>query len=259
MSDLFFQARNFISKRSDLPHIQNSKDIYISTKLEADAYGHWIFTGDNPLVDKINNKNLMLQMGATIQPIFTDQGVALTNANGSALISDLVDSANTNITAIFVAKTTNNSLYLLGMTLPTTNSTTENGFGAYLSNDKAYLNLKPNIANSTGSISGITTNQSISQTTHCLVALSVNKATKTAILYTMKDGIDTFISTTFAPNYADSTKKLTIGNAYYSVGEFGLKSTFAEAILYNKALTLNEIKSVANRCRARLQHKNIII
>ena len=257
MPNLTFQNSDFISSRTDLPIIQNVTDVMPSARFETDSYGHWSFIGDTPLVDKVNNKLLTLQTGAAVQPIFSNAGVALTNANGSALLSDLVDSTTQNVTAIFVAKTTNNSLYILGMTLPTSSSTTENGSGVYLSADKAYLNVKPLAANGTGGISGLTTNQNISQTSYCLVAVSIDKAKKTALLYTMKNGVDSFMSTAFTSNYDVSTKKLSVGNAYYSVGEFGVKTTFAEAVLYNKALSLNELRLVANRMKFRLAQNGI--
>lgn len=259
MADLFFQSSNYVSGRNDLPQLKNISNVLQSKKYEADAYGHWVFYGDSPLVDKVNSKLLTLQSGAAVQPVYSNAGVALTNANGSALLSDLVDSVDKSITAIFVAKTDNNSLYLLGMTLPTTASTTENGAGIYLSGDKAYLNVKPLAANTSGGISGLTTNQNVAQTGYCLVAASIDKDKKTALLYTLKNGTDAFASTGFNSDYAASTKKVSVGNAYYAVGEFGTKTTFAEAILYNRALTLNEIRAAASRCSARLAARNIII
>lgn len=252
MSDLFFQSSDFISARTDLPTVQNVSNVFTSLKYEADAYGHWAFYGDNPLIDKVNGRNLVVQAGSTVAPIYSLDGVALANSNGNALLTDLTDSSSTNVTAIFVAKTTNNSLYLLGMTLPSTASTTENGAGIYLSGDKAYLNVKPLAANISGGISGLTTNQNVAQTGYCLVAASINKTTKTALLYTMKSGVDSFISTTFASAYADSVKKISIGNAYYTAVESGVKTTFAEAVVYNKALNLTEIRLAAQRIKKRL-------
>jgi hypothetical protein len=259
MSDLLFQATGFASGRLDLPVVQNVSDVLQTARYEKDAYGHWAFYTDTPLVDKVNSKTLTLQSGAAIQPIYSNEGVALTNAMGSALLSDLADGASTNITAVFVAKTTNNGLYLLGMTLPTSNSTTENGAGVYLSADKAYLNVKPLAANGTGGISGLTTNQNIAQTGYCLVAVSIDKAKKTALLYTMKGSNDAFVSTTFTSDYAASAKKLSVGNAYYTIGEFGTKTTFAEAIFYNKALSLTELKLLASRTKFRLAQNGINI
>lgn len=261
MSDLLFQATNFVSNRSDLPIIQNISDVLVSTRYEVDAYGHWAFYGDAPLIDKVHSRNLTVQAGAAIQPVFSSQGVALTNAKGSALMSDLIDNATTNVTAVYVAKTSGAGLFLMGMTLPTTGSTTENGFGAYISDateySKAYLNLKPAVANTAGGISNLTNNQNIGQTTPFLVAISVDKTKKTVTLYTFKAGVDSFVSSFFTSAYETANKALAVGNAYYTAAEGGARTTFAEAIIYNRALTVNELKAVARRCRARLSGKGI--
>ncbi|MDC5381440.1 hypothetical protein OHW70_18170, partial [Acinetobacter baumannii] len=85
-----------------------------------------------------------------------------------------------------------------------------------------------------------------------------DKAKKTALLYTQKNGVESFISTIYTGNYDQSSKKIAVGNAYYDAVESGTRTTFAEAILYNKALGLNQIKAVAQRCKLRLSTKNII-
>lgn len=266
MSNLTFQSSNFVSSRTDLPVLQNISDVLPSTRYELDSYGHWAFNGDNPLIDKVHARQLSIQPGASIQPIFSPQGVTLTNAKGSALLSDLIDSADANVTEILVAKTSSLGLYLLGTTLTNSSKTNENGFGAYAGTDskdsdkpKIFMNMKPAIANAGGGFSGLTSGQVIDFTTPFLVAISVDKVKKTALLYTLKGDNESFISTTFSGNYEDSLKKIAIGNAYYDAVESGTRTTFAEAILYNKALSLNQIKVVAQRCKNRLKGMNIII
>ncbi|MCU4331946.1 hypothetical protein [Acinetobacter pittii] len=265
MANLTFQNSDFVSSRTDLPIIQNLTDVLPSSRFEADAYGHWVFYDDSPLIDRAHQRTLNLQSGAAIQPIFSSQGVALTNAKGSALLSDLVDSSDTSITAIYVAKTSSLALYLMGMSLTNTSSTTENGFGAYAGIDSAdskpkiFLNVKPAIASSAGGFLNLTTGQEIQFNTPFLVAVSIDKLKKTALLYTLKGNVESFISTSYTANYDQSSKKIAIGNAYYTAAESGTRTTFAEAILYNKALGLNQIKAVAQRCKTRLAAKNIII
>ncbi|MGL3020521.1 hypothetical protein [Acinetobacter baumannii] len=266
-NNLLFQDSDFVSRRSDLPIVQNVSDILPSTNYESDAYGHWaLYKGsEDAFIDQVNNRALNLQMNAAIAPVFSSEGVTLTNAKGSALISDLVDKATTSITAVYVAKTSTVGLYLLGMTLPNTGSTTENGFGAYAGVDnadqkpKVFLNLKPVIANQNGSLSNLSTKQVINPLEPFLVAISVDKAKKTALLYVMQGETESFISATYTGNYEDSTKPMAVGNAYYNAAESGTRTTFAEAILYNKAKTLNQIKAIAYRCKSRLKRQNITL
>lgn len=266
MSDLVFQSSDFVSSRTDLPSVKNVSDVLPTARYEKDAYAHWAFYESEPLKDKVNSRELTLQVGAAIQPVFTNQGVALTNAKGSALISDLNDGATKNITAVYIAQTTGLGLYLLGPTLTNSSSTTESGFGVYAGLDsqdsdkpKIYMNLKPKKADNTGGFSNVKTNQEVQFTTPFLVAISVDKIKKTATLYVLKGENDYFISTSYTANYEDSLKKIAVGNAYYTASESGTKTTFAETILYDKALTLNQLKAVAYRCKARLKAKGIII
>lgn len=259
MSNLVFQDTSYVSSRNDLPVVQNISDVLVSTRYEKDAYAHWAFYGNEPLKDKVNSRSLTLQVGAAVPPSYSSQGVTLTNAKGSALISDLIDNTTTNITAIFVAKADGTLLYLMGMTLPTTGSTAESGFGAYASSNKVYVNVKPSAAASTGGVDNLTTDQLIGQTTPFLVAVSVDKAKKTVLLYSFKNGIDAQVSKSFLGTYENVNKAVAVGNAYYNAVESGTRTTFTEAILYNKALTLNEIKAVAKRCQARLAARGITI
>jgi hypothetical protein len=266
MSNLTFQSSDFVSTRTDLPVLQSITDVLPSTRYEKDAYGHWAFYESEPLKDKVNSRELTLQVGAAIQPVFTNQGVALTNAKGSALMSNLDDSSTQNITAVYIAKTTGLGLYLLGPTLTSSGLTTESGFGVYAGLDsqdsdkpKIFMNLKPKKADSTGGFSNIRTNQEIQFTTPFLVAISVDKMKKTATLYVLKGENDSFVSTSYTANYEDSLKKIAVGNAYYPAAESGTRTIFAETILYDRALSLNQLKVVAQRCKNRLKGMNIII
>lgn len=258
MSNLFFQDSNYSSDAA-LPVISDIREVFVSQSYEKDSYGHWVFYKDEPLVDKVNSRPLTVQQGAAIQPIFTPDGVALTNAKGSALMSTLVDSTTTSITALYVAKTTSNGLYLMGMTLPNTNVTTENGFGAYASGDKVYVNLKPQIATNIGAVQGITTNQSITQTGYFLVAVSVDKVKKSVLLYSLQGDNDAFVASNYTGNYETTGKVMSVGNAYYNAVESGTKTTYAEAIMYDRALSLSEIKMLAQRTKLRLAGNGIII
>lgn len=266
MSNLVIQESEFVSSRTDLPVVKNVSDVLPTARYEKDAYAHWAFYESEPLKDKVNARELTLQVGAAIQPIFTNQGVALTNAKGSALISDLGDTATQNITAVYIAQTTGLGLYLLGPSITSSGSTTESGFGVYAGTDsqdnnkpKIYMNLKPKKADNTGGFANVKTTQEVQFTAPFLVAISVDKVKKSAILYVLKGDNELFVATSFTANYEDSLKKIAIGNAYYTAVESGTKTTFAETILYDKALTLNQLKVVAQRCKTRLKAKAIII
>ncbi|ELZ3600095.1 hypothetical protein ACLKIS_003900, partial [Acinetobacter baumannii] len=111
MTQLFFQAKNFVSKRS-LPKLSNVDDLL--PNLEYEAYGHWVFenTSDS-LTDKVNNRLLALQNGATVQPVYSESGVTISTAVGNALVSDLSDTSTQSVTETAVVKCNNTQLAIL--------------------------------------------------------------------------------------------------------------------------------------------------
>ncbi|EHU2650156.1 hypothetical protein ACIN5162_1832 [Acinetobacter baumannii OIFC0162] len=257
-TNIFFQASGYVSQRN-LPIIKNIEDIIYTEKFEQTSYDHWLFLDETPLVGRVNNRVLSLQGGATVPPVYSSEGMALANAKGSAMLTDLTDNSSTSITAVYVTKCTTDTLHLLGMTLPNTNAPNENGFGAYLSGNKAYLNLKPLLANSGGALQGLTNNQAITQAEFCITAVSVNKSTNEVILYTQQNGVESWVEGSFSGIYENMAKKIAVGNAYYNVADSGAKTKYLEAIIFDRALEVDEIKGVASRSRVRLLNRNIVV
>ena len=257
MSNLCIQVEGYVSPfANQLPKVQTEDLIYIE-KYEADAYGHWLFgTDSSSLVDKVNARNLTVQAGATVQPTFNSNYVQLANQNGNALISDLVDAALTDITAIFVVKTSTAGLHIAGGNLPTSSSTTASGSGIFVSANKSYLNSKPAVANGTGFISNVTSGQVIDQVNNFLVAMSINKTTKQCLIYTMQSGIESSFSSAFSGTYENSPNHISVGNGYYTAAA-GPTTSFAEAIIYDKALSVAELQAVATRAKLRQQNRGI--
>ncbi|HCG3526485.1 DUF1833 family protein [Acinetobacter baumannii] len=66
---------------------------------------------------------------------------------------------------------------------------------------------------------------------------------------------------TVQPTYTESgvTISTAVGNNAYSIlNAPARKATFAEAVIFNKALTLDEIKAVATRSKDRMKNRGII-
>lgn len=258
MSNLCIQVEGYVSPfAGQLPTVQTEDLIYVE-RYEADAYGHWLFgTDSSSLVDKVNARSLTVQAGATVQPTFSSNHVELANKNGNALISDLVDAALTDITAIFVVKTSTAGLHVIGGNLPASSSTTASGSGVFVNANKSYINSKPAVANGTGSISNATSNQVIDQVNNFLVAMSINKTTKECLIYTLQNGVESSFSSAFSGTYETSPNHISVGNGYYTASSAGPTTSFAEAIIYNKALSLAEIKAVAGRAKVRQEHRGV--
>ncbi|WP_449179385.1 hypothetical protein [Acinetobacter baumannii] len=246
MTQLFFQAKNFVSKRS-LPKLSNVDDLL--PNLEYEAYGHWVFENSSAsLVDKVNNRLLALQSGATVQPTYTESGVTISTAVGNALVSDLSDTSAQSVTLAAVVKCNNTQLAILLGNLEPSSSTTSSGLSAFVSANKAYLTLKPAAAGS-GGIGSLTP----------FIAVSVNKATKKGINYVQQNSAELTNEAVYtAAVYESALNNFAVGNnAYTGSNVPANKATFAEAVIFNKALTLDEIKSVAGRAKSRMDNRGI--
>ncbi|EXG71794.1 hypothetical protein [Acinetobacter baumannii] len=254
MNQLFFQAKNFVSKRS-LPKLSNVEDLLPNYEFE--SYGHWLFGGDSSsLIDVVNGKLLALQGGATVQPVYTDNSVTLSIANGNALISDLIDSSNQSVTLCTVVKCSSTALSILLGNLVPFGSTASSGLGGFASAGKAYLTLKAITGTGGAGIGSLTPAASITQTNNFFIAISVDKATKKGIVYVQQAGTESSNEATYAsPSYDTALNKFGICNVAYT-GAAG-SATYNEAVIFDKALTLDEIKAVASRAKDRMKNRGI--
>lgn len=251
---LFFKAETFISSRSQ-PIISNVEDLIPG--LEADAYGHWLFGGSSAsLTDTTHGKALTLQSGATVQPIYNENNVVLSSQNGSALISDLTDAAAQNTSFAAVVKTSTNGLSILVGNLVPSTATNSSSHGIFASAQKGYVTVKPQAANNSGGANSITGNGNITQTEYFFISGSFNKTTKTVIVYAERLGVSSNTQATWSATYEASANKIAVGNAYYAGAAAGTM-TFAEAIIYDKALTLQQMKDLAVRSKSRMTVRGI--
>lgn len=259
MSNLFFKASNFSSSRS-LPQLSNVSPLVPDT--EGTAYAHWIFNNSaSSLVDAVSGKLLTLQGGATVQPTYSDAGVTLSTAYGNALQTDLVDSASQNLTLCAVVKCNVTALSILMGNLVASADVTSAGTGLFASSGKAYLTVKPTVtaAAATNGISSLTPTANITQTSNFFISASIDKATRKGIIFIKQADIESSNEGLYsATTYEQATKNIAIGNnAYTTSVATANTATFAEAIIFNRALSLSEMKAVASRSASRLANKGI--
>lgn len=258
MPQLFFQAKNFVSKRS-LPKLSNVDDLL--RNLEYEAYGHWVFenTSDS-LTDKVNNRLLALQNGATVQPVYSESGVTISTAVGNALVSDLSDTSTQSVTETAVVKCNSTQLAILLGNLVPGDSTTSSGLAGFASSGKGYLTVKTTAATGSRGISSLALASRHNQTTNFFIAISVDKATKKGIIYVQQNSAELTNEAVYAaPVYESALNNFAFGNnAYTGSNNPANTATFAEAIIFDKALTLDEIKAVATRSKNRMANRGII-
>lgn len=261
MTQLFFKAENFTSNRS-LPRLSNVEPLLPNYEFE--SYGHWVFTSSSEsLVDKVNFRNLTLQSGAVVQPTYSDTGVTVSTAVGNALLSDLADTSSQNITMTAVVRCNVTALSILLGNLVPSNNTSSSGLSAFVSTNKAYLTVKPTAATgaATNGISSLTPSASINQTSNFFIGISVDKSTKKGIIFVSQGNTESSIDSVYSSStYASSANKLAIGNSVYSSSNVTSNTaTFAEAVIFDKALTLTEIQAVANRAKSRMSSRGITV
>lgn len=257
MNQIFFKANGFETKRSQ-PKLSNVEELI--PNYEYDAYGHWVFeTSSASLVDKVNNKTLTLQSGAAYTPVYSSVGVTISTAVGNALVSDLSDTSTQSITLAAVVRCSSTALaILLGNLVPST-STTSSGLSAFSSDGKGYLTVKPVTANSLAGISSLTPPVGHNQTSNFFIAISVDKTTKKGIIYVKQNTSESTNEATYtASSYQTSANKYAVGNSVYTTtNNLANTATFAEAIIFNKALTLVEIQALAGRSKERMDNRGI--
>ncbi|HCU0822834.1 TPA: hypothetical protein OUJ26_001097 [Acinetobacter baumannii] len=256
MPQLFFQAKNFVSKRS-LPKLSNVDDLL--PNLEYEAYGHWVFENSSAsLVDKVNNRLLSLQSGAAYNPVYTPTGVTISTAVGNALVSDLSDTSAQSVTLTSVVKCNNTNLAILLGNLVPSSSTASSGLAAFASAGKGYLTVKPTAA-SGGGFSSLAPVSGHIQTSNFFIAISVDKKTKKGIIYIQQNSAELTNEAVYTASvYENALNKFAVGNiAYLLSNNLDNTATFAEAVIFNKALTLADIKAVAGRTKERMKNRGI--
>ena len=254
MTQLFFKAASFTSNRAT---VQLQKVEPLMQVLENDAYGHWIF-GENSssLTDKVNNRNLTVQSGASTAPSYTANNVHLATTVGNSLLTSLTDTSNQDFTMCAVVKADQATLTILLGNLVPSSSTVYSGSGVFVSGDVGYVTIKPSIANhaSVNGVSSLAAGSAHNQSEYFFIAMSVNKTTKNATVYVLQN-TERFAEKAYTAAGYDNSNKLAIGNAFYNGGTGS--ASFAEAIVYDKALTVDQIKAIASRSRERMSDRNI--
>lgn len=254
MSYLFFKATGFASSRN-LPQLSGVEPLI--PNIENQSYGHWLFGHDaSSLIDVVNGRALTLQGGATTQPTYAATSVTIPTTVGNALLSDLIDVSDQSMTLCAVVKCASTALSVLLGNLVTFDTTTSSGLSAFSSANKVYLTVKPTTATNVGGIASLTPAVTITQTSNFFIAASVNKSTKKGIIYVQQAGVESNNEAIYTSgSYQASTNKIGIGNVAYN-GGLGV-ATYNEAIIFDKALTLDEIKAVAARSKERLSNRNV--
>ena len=247
MSNLTIQINDYVSPfAKDLPKVASINDLVYAEKYETDAYGYWLFANDSTsLVDKVNSRNLTLQSGATIQPIYGTNNVRLATKTGNALLTGLNDSLSA-FTQVSIVQPESTELTVLLGNLGATSA--PQGISMFASSNKVYLTSR------TG-VSSLDVGLNLDMTKPVLIGYSLDKTASTINFIAMQNGV-MYTKTTPSGAYSPANTELAVGNSRYTSSSTNYIKYY-ESIAYNKALTLSELQAVATRSKKRLEHRGI--
>lgn len=248
MSNLCIQVENYVSPfAADLPKIQTKSLIYVE-KLERDSYGHWIFEKDaTSLIDRVNGHSLTVQAEATIQPIYTANNVKISAAKGNALISGLQDSTPLGYSISVLCLSDSTALSILAGVLGDTVDT--KGAGIF-STTKVFLTAR------TG-VSSLDAGLTLDLTKPVFASFSLNRQTKVANLVVMQNNI-TYEKTGAVSTYIEALAALSFGNSRYISAHSAGTIKFYEGVIHDKALSIQEMKDIAERIKERQAFRDVI-
>ena len=244
MSNLTIQINDYVSPfAKNLPKIASIDDLIYVEKYETDAWGHWIFADNyTPLVDKVNNRNLTLQSGATVQPTYSADYMSLGIKSGNALLTGLNDSLSAFTQIAIVQPESTELAVLLG------NLSNQQGIGIFTSSSKVYLTSRT-------SISSWDIGLNLDMAKPVLIGYSVDKTASTINFIAMQNGIMYTKTSPFSTFVAANTE-LAVGNSRYTSSSANYIKYY-ESIAYNKALSLDELRAVATRSKKRLEYRGV--
>lgn len=256
MTQLFFKATSFRSNVAQ--HMLN--DVQALIDYEADALAHWIFdkSSNSTLIDMDGYNALSLQSGATIQPVFSAQGVEISTKIGNALLSDIYSEVGQSLTMSVVCKMSSvvsgaaNPVMLMGC-LPTTGvgpavwfqtSGTTPGMNFGLRNSPAtnIFNI-PNFMPVAGQ--------------YLFVSMSIDETAKKVTGYVRSLGLNGHADKVHTLTSARSSNPIALGSSHYG-NEGIVQTTFAEAMIHPRALTLTEMQDLASRAALRCAKRGVI-
>lgn len=239
---------------SNLPTVA-AADMRRLSDVEIGAYDHWIFNGGaSSLVGKSAGKVLTVQSTA---PTYSSDWLSISLNQGAGLLTNLGEVSGQADTLAMVCKiaTVPTAAIVLGGTLaPSSEPAPQGGGSVFISTgDKLYLSNRGTSQN------GTDTTDTLSAATWAFICLSRNMSASGAVRF-LKGGstVREYLANFSAYVPAPSPRKISLGGAYYN-NQAGNTLSIFEAVLYNRALTSQEMLDLYNRAKSRAAKVGITI
>lgn len=253
MANLFTMLPFSVSNPA-LPVIP-STDFERLSELEAGAYEHWIFdNGAASLSGGVNGRMLTAQSDPAT---FSDSYLSIPSNEGKALLTDMgevVDQKDT-ICVVFRYSTTTGVVIPFGALAKTADAALGGGC-PYIANAGRDILLQYRPTN----INSIDTGKDAPASTWQFLAVSRDMASG-GIVRTLLGGQSQHsvtVSNVAAYIPAGSGRKIGLGSAYYNAVT-GVTLDFAEAVVFDRALSASELDDVYLRAKARMAERGITV
>lgn len=254
MSNLFTMLP-FAVVNASLPVIP-SGDITLLTELEPDAYEHWIFDNSSAsLSGLLKSTPLTAQSTA---PTYSSKYLSISGNEGAGLLTPLTESEGQTDTIAVVFKYTTAAN---GIVIPF--GSLAKSADAALGGCSPFLSAAPRTLYSTArgaaGISTLNSGDTIAASTWRFLCVS-RKLTASGTYKVLK-GTSTVRESSgdysaYVP--AGSGRKIGLGSLYYN-SEAGNTLDFAEAVVFNRALSAAEMSALYLRAQARMAARGITI
>lgn len=247
--NLCIEVEDYVSPfAGSLPTV-STEDLICIERFEADSYGHWLFgRNSTSLVDKVNGRALSIQAGALVQPVYSENNVQLSIKAGNALVSDLLDSSVTQFTMSGLFMPGSTDLSTIMGNLAAFGGETATGFGIFTSAGKLYATIRTQV-------SSWDVGLALDPLKPVFASLSINKTTGIVNFVAQQAGIF-YEKTTGNLNYLNAGVPLSFGNNRYPSALTNNQKMY-EGILHNRALSIGEMKSLANRVKIRQEQRGM--
>ncbi len=229
------------------------EDMRRLSDVEIGAYDHWIFNGGaSSLVGKSAGKVLTVQSTA---PTYSSDWLSISLNQGAGLLTDLGEVSGQADTLAMVCKiaTVPTAAIVLGGTLAPSAEPSPGG-GSFFITTGGELRLL-----NRGTTQTITDADTLSANTWAFICMSRNMSASGAVRL-LKGGstVREYLANFSAYVPAPSPRKISLGGAYYN-NQAGNTLSIFEAVVYNRALTAQEIGDLYLRAKARAAKVGITI
>lgn len=225
------------------------------SELEVGAYEHWLFdNGAASLYGGLNGRALTAQSDPAT---FSDSYLSISGNEGKALLTDMGEVAGQKdtICVVFRYSTTSGVVIPFGSLAKTAEAALGGGC-PYIANAGRDILLQYRPTN----INSIDTGKDAPASTWLFMAVSRDMATDGVVRTLVGGQTQHSITVTNVAAYipAGSGRKIGLGSAYYNAAT-GVTLDFAEAVLFDRALSAAELTDVYTRAKARMAERGITV